>query len=71
MNETNLFSKNALFELCIDSIIPDELDAGGGVDVDKEFYVKVKCKNKEEVRHIIDVFEKKCNIERKRIVISA
>jgi hypothetical protein len=49
----------------------EKLNGRGGGGVNKEFYVKVRCKNKEEVRHIVDVFEKKCDIEKERIIISA
>jgi len=69
-NEKSIsFGKNGLFEVDIESLIPDELDNKNYNEKDKSFYVKVNCKNKEEVRNIIKVFEK-LNIENERIVIS-
>ena len=70
MNEKSLsFGKNALFEMDIDALIPNVLDAtdgekGGG------FYVRVNCRSKGEVVDIVKVFEK-MKIDKKRIVISA
>jgi hypothetical protein len=63
-NEKSLsFGQNALFEVDIETLIPDVLDATE--EVEKEFYVKVRCKNKGEVRHIISVLEKIRTIEKK------
>jgi hypothetical protein len=63
-NEKSLsFGKNSLFEIDIETLIPDVLDAAR--EEEKEFYVKVRCKNKEEVRHIISILEKMGTIEKK------
>lgn len=66
-NEKSLLGKNALFDVDIEKFIPDVLDAE---DEEKSFYVKVNCKNKEEVVKIIKVFEK-LDVDKKRIMISA
>lgn len=62
------FGKNALFDIDISSIIPNVLDEINKDD--KIFYVKVYCKDKDEVKNILNIFEK-LNIEKKRITISA
>jgi hypothetical protein len=62
------FGKSALFDLDIETVIPDILDARD--DEEKQYYVKVNCKTKEEVVRIIKYFEQ-LEIDKKRIVISA
>ena len=70
LNENPIsFGKNALFDVPLDSLMPDNLD--DNFIKDKEYYVKVNCKNKDEVREIIKIIEKIGIIEKKRIVISA
>ena len=69
MNEKNFsFGKDALFDVDIDTLIPDVLDETNADE--KQFYVKVNCKTKDEVKEIIRIFEK-MRIEKKRVVISA
>jgi len=62
------FGNNALFDMDLDMLLPDELDVLSNDE--KYLYVKVNCKTKEEVKEIINIFEK-MKIEKKRIVISA
>ena len=69
MNEKSFsFGKGALFDVDIETLIPDVLDATD--DEEKSFYVKVNCKTKDEVVKIVKVFEK-LDIDKKRVVISA
>jgi len=60
--------KDALFDVDINTLLPDVLDETNADD--KQLYVKVNCKSKEEVCEIVRVFEK-MKIEKKRVVISA
>ena len=70
MEEQKLsLGKDFLFDLDVIELIPEELDEQG--QIEKEYYVKIKCNSKEEVREIIKLLEEKQTIEKKRIVISA